>query len=84
MHCRLRLPVMALPPMALAPAEAVLGADVLAAGLLATVPPAAVVEAAVEEDARGAGGATAACTGAVFGLAAAAFMSAIALRTCGP
>src|ERR1700758_26306 len=71
-------PVTALPPVPLAPA-----AGVLAAGLLATVPRAALVEAAVEEDGRGEASVTAGCSGAVFGLAAAVLMSAIALCTCG-
>src|SRR4029077_19911934 len=69
----------AVPPVALVPEEEVLTVWLLAAG-----PPAALVEAAVEEDCRGEVGATAACSGAFFGLAAAALMSAIALCTCGP
>src|SRR5579859_5607064 len=78
------VPAMALPAVTLVPAGALLGADVLGAKLLAAFPPAALVEAAAEEDGRGAAGATAACSGEFFGLAAAALISAIALCTCGP
>src|SRR5580704_8824051 len=77
-------PALALPAVTLVPAAAVLRAEVLGARLLAAFPPAALVEAAVDEDGRGEVGVNAACSGAFFGLAAAAFISAIALCTCGP